>query len=146
MHYICKGAGAGPDDKAAGACVRARESELQYRFTKDKVMTIDFNSMEVEIIPHFKGGEKEMTAQMFFDGKNRILHGRLQPGASIGEHTHETNSEILFVVNGEGTIYDDGVPTPLVAGQCTYCPKGHKHMLVNTGDKELEFYAAVPEQ
>jgi len=109
-------------------------------------MTIDFNNMPVEAIPHFKGGEKELQAQMFFDGTNRILHGVLVPGASIGEHKHEDNSEILFVVRGEGTIYDDGQPSAITAGQCTYCPKGHSHMLVNTSDGDLEFYAAVPNQ
>ncbi len=102
--------------------------------------------MEVSVIPHFKGGEKEMSAQMFFDGSNRILHGVLAPGASIGEHKHETNSEILFVVKGCGTLHDDGVATAITAGQCAYCPKGHSHMLVNTSDADLEFYAAVPEQ
>lgn len=109
-------------------------------------MTIDFNSMPVSVIPNFKGGEKEMRAQMFFDGTNRILHGVLAPGASIGQHVHEGNCEILFVIKGEGTIYDDGVASPITAGQCTYCPMGHGHSLVNTGTEDLEFYAAVPKQ
>ena len=109
-------------------------------------MTIDFNTQPFESFPNFKGGEKELKAQMFFDGTNRILHGILVPGASIGEHTHDTNSEILFIIKGKGTIIDDGVCSPVEAGQCTYCPKGHSHSLVNTGDADLEFYAAVPNQ
>lgn len=109
-------------------------------------MILDYHSMPFEDFPNFKGGEKKMRAQMFFDGKVRILHGILEPGASIGEHLHETNAEIMFILNGEGTIIDDGVPSPVQAGQCTYCPKGHRHSLVNTGTRDLEFYAAVPEQ
>jgi len=107
-------------------------------------MTIDFNAMEATPIEHFKGGEKALIAKMFFDGTTRILHGVLEPGASIGEHKHEGNSEILFVVKGSGTIIDDGVPSPICAGQCTYCPEGHTHSLVNTGVENIEFYAAVP--
>lgn len=96
--------------------------------------------------PNFKGGEKQLMAQMFFDGTTRIMHAVLEPGASIGEHKHEGNCEILFVVSGQGTIIDDGVASPIVAGQCTYCPEGHAHSLVNTGDVDLEFYATVPKQ
>lgn len=109
-------------------------------------MTIDFNNMEETALPNFKGGEKELCAKMFWDGTNRIMRGRLVPGASIGEHTHDTNCEILFVLSGEGTIMDDGIKTPIHSGQCTYCPKGHSHSLINTGTEDLIFYAAVPNQ
>lgn len=103
--------------------------------------------MPVEVFPSFKGGEKELSAQMFFDGMNRVMHGVLIPGASIGMHTHETNSEILFVLEGKGVIIEDGEEHPIRHGQCTYCPKGHTHSLVNTSeDRDLEFYAVVPEQ
>lgn len=101
----------------------------------------------MQSFPAFKGGEKELSAQMYFDGSNRILHGILIPGASIGMHTHETNSETLFVVAGHGTIIEDGESHPVHLGQCIYCPKGHSHSLINTSEEQdLEFYAVVPEQ
>ncbi|MCM1079607.1 MAG: cupin domain-containing protein [Bacteroidales bacterium] len=109
-------------------------------------MIIDFSTMETSTIPNFKGGEKEIHAKMFRDGANRIMRGLLVPGASIGEHTHDTSSEMLFIIKGEGTIIDDGVASAVREGQCAYCPKGHTHSLVNTGDEDLEFYAAVPNQ
>lgn len=109
-------------------------------------MTIDFNTMETTVLPQFKGGKGELSAKMYWDGTTRIMKGLLAPGASIGEHTHEGNCEILFVVSGEGTIIDDGESTPIKAGQCTYCPEGHSHSLVNTGTEDLVFYAAVPKQ
>ena len=76
-------------------------------------MTLDYHSMPFEDFPNFKGGEKKMRAQMYFDGRVRILHGILEPGASIGEHLHETNAEIMFILGGEGTMIDDGVPSPV---------------------------------
>lgn len=110
-------------------------------------MILDFPNLPMESFPAFKGGEKELSAQMFFDGTNRIIHGILIPGASIGMHTHETNSETLFIVAGHGMVIDDGVERPVHLGQCVYCPKGHTHSLINTSEEgDLEFYAVVPEQ
>lgn len=109
-------------------------------------MTIKFNEIPFEAFPQFKGGEKTLRAKMFWDGNTRILHGILKPGASIGEHAHEENCEVIFILQGEGTIIDDGIPSTIKAGDCTYCPKGHIHSLVNTGKSDLEFYAAVPNQ
>jgi len=84
---------------------------------------------------------------MFDDGACKIMHGILIPGASIGLHTHETNSEILFLIAGQGMLLDDGEEKTLRAGQCAYCPKGHNHSLINTSESvDLEFYAVVPEQ
>ncbi len=108
-------------------------------------MTLDYPSLPFEDLPHFKGGEKKLRAQIFWDGKVKILHGILEPGASIGEHLHETNAEVIFVRHGKGTIIDDGEKSPICAGQCTYCPQGHSHSLVNTGQEDLEFYATIPE-
>ena len=107
---------------------------------------IDFKSIKEEAFPHFKGGEKEYNAKMFFDGLNRVMEGRLVPGATIGLHTHETSSEIMFFTAGSGYVLQDGEKIPLKAGDVHYCPKGHSHTLVNDGDVDLVFHAVVPEQ
>ncbi|MCF0224160.1 MAG: cupin domain-containing protein [Fibrobacter sp.] len=109
-------------------------------------MIIDIKNMEANIVPNFKGGEKEMATKMFFDGKNRVLHGTLAQGASIGMHTHETNSEILYVLNGKGHVLIDDGEEYVEAGQCHYCPKGHCHSLINESEEPLVFFAVVPEQ
>lgn len=110
-------------------------------------MIIDFDSMELKVLPAFKGGEKEYRANMFDDENGKIMRGKLIPGASIGLHTHTDSSEIIFVKAGEGTLIEDGgEPMPVKEGLCLYCPKGHSHTLINTSDKDLDFYAAVPKQ
>lgn len=108
-------------------------------------MLIDFNSMEITVIPHFRGGEKEVSSEMFVDTDNKIMRGRLIPGASIGLHTHETNSEIIYILSGTGKALCDGEYEPLSAGSCHYCPKGHAHSLLNDGSEDLTFFAVVPE-
>ena len=109
-------------------------------------MIINFNEMEAEIIPHFKCGEKELEAKMFFDGSNRILYGRLKPNATIGMHTHDTSSEVIYVLSGEGVVKYDGGDERISEGMCHYCPKGHTHSLINDSVSDLVFFAVVPEQ
>ena len=116
-------------------------------------MILDFNKMGVTVLPNFKGGEKEFAANMFFDGTNRIFKGRLIPGATIGMHTHDDSCEVIFILEGSGTIVEKepGAETetvsPVSAGDCLYCPKGYSHSLKNTADEgDLLFYAVVPKQ
>ena len=116
-------------------------------------MILDFNEMGVTVLPNFKGGEKEFAANMFFDGTNRIFKGWLIPGATIGMHTHDDSCEVIFILEGRGTIVErkPGAETetvsPVSAGDCLYCPKGYSHSLQNTSDEgDLIFYAVVPMQ
>jgi len=109
-------------------------------------MIIDFNQMKEEMLPHFKGGEKYMMAKKIDDGTNKILLSRLIPGASVGHHVHDTSCEIIFILEGEGKSYVDGEEKMVGPGFCQYCPKGHSHQLVNTGTKDLVFFAVVPAQ
>lgn len=108
--------------------------------------------METTVMPNFKGGEKEFSAKMFFDGTNRIFKGLLIPGASIGIHTHEDSCEVIFILEGNGCILEKEPETEeettqsVSAGDCLYCPKGHTHSLRNTSDEDLVFYAVVPQQ
>ena len=109
-------------------------------------MKIDFNAMEAVIQPKFKGGEGEFVVKSYSDGMSKALIGRLTPGSSIGYHKHETNSEIIYILEGNGKCkYDDGEET-LSAGDCHYCPKGHSHCLINDSNADLVFFAVVPEQ
>ena len=108
-------------------------------------MKIEFAKMEEKLLPNFKGGEKNLGMRMFDDGACKIMRGRLEPGASIGLHTHEGNSEIVFILEGKGKMLCDGRYEELSAGSCTYCPEGHEHSLINDSKGDLIFYAVVPE-
>lgn len=109
-------------------------------------MIIDFSAIAEEQLPHFKGGELYTAARMHFDGANRIMQGRLVPGASIGLHTHDTSSEIIFITSGHGHVLYDGRRLEVHEGLCHYCPKGHTHSLINDSDGELCFLAVVAQQ
>ena len=116
-----------------------------------RCMIIDFNSIDLSVMPNFKGGEKELAANMFFDGTNRIFKGRLVPGATIGMHTHDDSCEVIFILEGSGTIVEglaeDQRVLPVKAGDCLYCEKGQSHSLRNTAQAgDLVFYAVVAKQ
>lgn len=108
-------------------------------------MNINFKDVKVETIENFKGGEKAAKMQFYVDENNRIMRGCLVPGASIGLHTHTTNSETMYIIQGNGKVLCDGEFSPVAAGDVHYCPKGHEHSLINSGTEDLIFFAVVPE-
>jgi mannose-6-phosphate isomerase-like protein (cupin superfamily) len=109
-------------------------------------MTIDFKKIDEAVIPNFKGGDKEIHTRAFFDGTNRICYSVLPPQASIGYHAHQGTAEIVYVLSGQGTVNDDGVESPIEAGQCQYCPNGHSHGVKNTGTEDLVVFNCVVKQ
>ena len=107
---------------------------------------IKFDEIEEKQIPNFHGGEGVTCAAMFVDDVNRIMRGKLSKGCSIGLHRHDTSSEILYVLSGQGQTICDGVEERLSAGDCHYCKKGSQHTLINIGEEDLIFFAVVPQQ
>lgn len=109
-------------------------------------MIIDFSDIQETVMQNFNGGEKEFRANMMVDELNKIMRGKLIPGASIGLHEHTAGSEILYVLKGNGKVIYDGEIEKIKEGQCHYCKKGHSHSLINDGDSDLVFFAVVPQQ
>ena len=70
-------------------------------------MVIDFNNMEEKAVEGFRGGVGITNLKKFENELGKIILGRLEPGATIGLHTHETNSEAIYIVSGTADfIYD----------------------------------------
>ena len=109
-------------------------------------MLIEFDKMQETVTPGFLGGEGTFRSRMRVDELGKIMRGALEPGSSIGLHTHDTSSEIIYILSGEGKVLYDGGYEPLSAGSCHYCPKGHSHSLINDSGALLEFFAVVPVQ
>ena len=93
-------------------------------------MTLDFDRMPSLVQPRFKGGQGEAETRIFQDDMGKILRLTLQPGSSIGLHTHEDSCEIMYFLSGTGL--------------CPYCPRGHSHSVVNTGTEPLVNLGIVP--
>ena len=109
-------------------------------------MLIVLDDIKESLAPKVKVCEKSFASRAYSDGKNKMMKGRLVPGASIGLHRHEGNCEMIYVLEGSGKmLYDGGEERPS-GGAFLYCPEGHENSLINDGDRDLVFIAVVPAQ
>ncbi|MEG0919474.1 MAG: cupin domain-containing protein [Anaerovoracaceae bacterium] len=108
-------------------------------------MIIDFKGIGEKKIEAFKGGEKYVMAALYEDENNKIMKGKLVSGATIGLHRHETNSEVIYILEGKGKVLFEGEYEAVKTGSCHYCPKGCQHSLINDSNDDLLYFAIVPE-
>jgi len=73
------------------------------------------------------------------------LHAQLTlpPGAGIGEHAHENETELFYVLQGNGEMLNEGVWTPLAPGDATSTGGGQTHALRNTGAEPFIVMATI---
>jgi len=109
-------------------------------------MVIDYSKVEEKALANFKGGEGAFNVKMFSDDSAKIMYGRLEPGCSIGLHTHESNCEMIYIISGTADYIYDDTREKAEPGMAHYCPKGHSHSMINNGTEPVIFFAVVPEQ
>jgi len=110
-------------------------------------MTIRIEELEEIALPNFRGGEGTTYMKRFQDeAGNKIMLVRIQPGCSVGMHTHETDMEVCYVLSGHGKADYEGVVSELTPGVAHYCPKGHAHAIYNDGSEDLRLYSLVAAQ
>ena len=67
----------------------------------------------------------------------------LIPGASIGYHVHENETEMFYFLEGNGRVMDDDKAYDIGAGDSMATFSGHGHSVENTGDTNLLILAAI---
>lgn len=67
----------------------------------------------------------------------------LEPGASIGNHSHHGETETYYILRGQGVYTDNGQERPVAAGDITFCKDGDSHGLQNTGEEPLALMALI---
>lgn len=94
-----------------------------------------------------RGGKKfvqhtELSAQL--PERLRIFNIlTLIPGASIGYHVHENESEMFYFIEGNGRVQDDDAFYDITAGDSMATFSGHGHAVENTGDTDLVILATI---
>lgn len=105
-----------------------------------------------EIIPDIadcvRGGTGTVTAHKLLDlfpgsAIKSVGVVRLEPGASIGEHSHEGDEDFYYCLSGYGVVVDNGVEHPFTPGTLQITRSGESQALRNTGETELVFFAAL---
>lgn len=110
-------------------------------------MIVRNTDMSVEIREHMRGGEgsAEITKLAGDLPENMRLFAqiKLPPGASIGYHVHERETELFAFIKGEGRLRDDDMYAHVKAGDSMLTFPGHGHAVENTGDTDLVLIAAI---
>ncbi len=64
----------------------------------------------------------------------------IPPGASCGEHTHSDTEEIYYLLSGHATMYLDGTPLEVSAGDLITTPIGSRHAIANHADEDMQLF------
>ncbi len=101
------------------------------------------DEMQMNILDRCHGGEGKLqcfSVMQAVDSTQGILFMHddiIEPGASIGEHLHESEEEIYFVVEGHGTMILDGKQMPMGPGDVSLVVPGHTHGLINSDESPM---------
>lgn len=107
-------------------------------------MKINFKEIEETVVDNFNNGDGKFINRTFNDGLNKILIGKLKKNCSIGLHEHIVNSEIIYVISGEGKMIANNEEEILKAGDVHYCKMGSRHTFRNEKEEDLIFFAVIP--
>lgn len=101
----------------------------------------------LEIREHMRGGEKQaeiLNLSKELPTKARLFAKlKLVPGASIGYHVHENETEIFYFLTGTGRVRDGENWYDVTVGDVLSTGNGNGHAVENTGDTDLEFVAVI---
>lgn len=99
--------------------------------------------------PQMRGGTGQTTVTDWlfageYTGKARLMATiTLEPGCSIGEHIHENEEEVFYIISGTALYNDNGHDVTLSAGDSCICLAGQSHSIENNDKNETLFIAAI---
>ena len=74
---------------------------------------------------------------------NLLAEITLPPGTSIGPHSHTEDTEFYIILEGSGTVNDNGTEKPVEKGDVTITGNGETHSIANTGSTPLVMHAVI---
>jgi len=111
-------------------------------------MLIKRKEMKTEVKEKMRGGEGAAELVCLVDCENEknirlLAEITLQPGCSIGNHSHEAETEYFVILSGEGMVNDNGIEKPVKAGDAVITGNGASHSICNNGSAPLVFHAII---
>lgn len=67
----------------------------------------------------------------------------LHKGEEVGEHVTDKREEVIYIIEGEATVYMEGEKEYVEAGSLIYIPPHKKHNLKNEADEDLKYMYVV---
>ena len=68
------------------------------------------------------------------------------PGDSIGGHVHSGETELYYIMEGTGTVWDNGAPVEVGPGDAIFTGGGAAHSIKNTGEGVMRLLALVVQE
>ncbi len=101
-----------------------------------------------EVAEGVRGGNGSVTAHKLLDlfpGSTIKSVGivRLEPGASVGDHSHQGDEDFYYCISGTGIVVDNGIEHPFTPGTLQITRDGESQAIRNTGETELVFLGAL---
>jgi mannose-6-phosphate isomerase-like protein (cupin superfamily) len=111
-------------------------------------MIVRHNAMEIEKKEKMRGGDGFVTLTYFVPRDTEknvrlIAELSLEPGASIGYHKHDNETEYFIFLSGTGLVNDNGTELAVNAGDVVVTGNGASHDVKNTGSVPLVLHAIV---
>lgn len=112
-------------------------------------MVIQSKDMKTQSRQEVRGGSGtvdflHIVPEGFMPDKSRLFSVMiLEKGCSIGRHGHTDETEIYYVLEGEGVINDNGTQQPFRKGDCSVCGGGAFHSVSNEKDETLKIVAVI---
>lgn len=105
-------------------------------------------NVPVAISEHFRGGEGEVWLKDLTCGRKPpnvkvFSEMTLHKGCSVGYHTHTGDSEIIYILSGEGISREGEEEHFVRAGDTLVCLSGQSHSLRNEREEPLRYIAAI---
>lgn len=100
--------------------------------------------LQIRVRENVRGGEGALAFHDFLMAEGSFGAGKLfsrtvvPAGASIGEHKHEGEFEIYYVLSGTVEVLEQGEWVNLNKGDMHLCATGESHALRNSGKDAAE--------
>ena len=107
------------------------------------------NEMKKELRENMRGGAGAVELVEILLPEEMMNKGRmfdkitLKPGCSIGEHRHEGEAEVFYVISGTAAAHYNGKEITLEKGDMFYTGDGNSHDIANAGDSDLILIALI---
>lgn len=105
--------------------------------------------MENKTISNMRGGDGDALSTLLLDSTDMGNHLRifsnftLKKGCSIGEHTHNGETEYYFILSGTGIVSEKDGEKVVSSGDLVITGNGESHAIRNDEEEDLVFVAIV---
>ena len=110
-----------------------KRSDQMVRELRDRMRDGDGR---IEMLHIFKQEELKGKVRLF-------ARLKLEKNCSIGYHKHENEEEVFYVVEGRGTVTEDGREYNVESGDAVLTAGGSEHSIKNSFDAPLVLVAVI---